>query len=86
MLGQALFFDRDLSLDSTISCNSCHYNTMIDTLNWNPSVLDLAKKWRKKSLLDFEDIFYLPLTKKLFESHKNYNLNGEQILLIKILP
>lgn len=83
LLGQSSFFDQDLSLDSTVSCNSCHYNKMIDTVNWNPSLLDLALKWRKKSLLDFEDVFYLPMTNKLFESHENFELNGEQIRLIK---
>lgn len=83
LMGQALFFDENLSLDSTSSCISCHYNQVIDTLNWNPSVLDLARKWRTKSQFEFEDIFYMPLTKKLFESHKNFNLNGEQIFLLK---
>ncbi len=83
LLGQSIFFDQNVSLDSTISCNSCHYNTIIDTINWNPSVLDLAKKWRKKSQLDFEDVFYLPLTNKLFESHEKFDLNAEQIKLLK---
>jgi len=81
--GRSLFFDENLSIDSTLSCVSCHYNTVIDTLNWNPSLSDLVVKWREKSLVEFEDVFYLPLTKNLLESHSKFDLSAEQILLLK---
>ena len=82
-LGKTLLFDSFLSVDSTISCNSCHYSILSDSLNWNPSMLDLALKWRKKSMLDFEDVFYLPMTNKLLESHKKFELNNEEIQVMK---
>jgi hypothetical protein len=56
---------------------------VIDTLNWNPSLMALANKWRTQSAFEFEDIFFLPLTKKLFESHKKFELTSEQIAYLK---
>ena len=42
-LGKKLFFDTILSVDNTISCESCHENPLQTNLLSNNTILDLQK-------------------------------------------
>src|SRR6056297_342875 len=42
-VGKRLFHGLIKTGEHTVDCGSCHYTNQIDTLNWNPSALAIAK-------------------------------------------
>jgi hypothetical protein len=66
------------------ACSSCHNIHESDTLNWNPSVYDLAVKFAGKSPEDFLQAVKQPLGKKMEAVHKNFDIPDKEIRYIKI--
>ncbi len=66
------------------SCVSCHYMVAPDTMNWNPSAIDIAWKFAARDSSDFFKAVMQPTGKLMEASHKNFQLSGEDINYIKI--
>lgn len=66
------------------SCVSCHSLTHSDTLNWNPSAMDIAVKFAGKDFADFQSAVMQPNGKKLEASHKNFTIEEPDLQKIKV--
>lgn len=81
--GERLFYGL-IPLGANVqSCVSCHNVKNIDTLNWNPSALDIAATNYNKTFDEFKNVLLTPNGKKLSQSHLGYKLNDFQIASIK---
>jgi hypothetical protein len=65
------------------SCVSCHNLKVIDTLNWNPSAMDIALKYADKDFVSFEQIVMSPSGKKMSEVHQNFKIESEDLAMVK---
>ncbi|HLN73492.1 MAG TPA: cytochrome c3 family protein [Prolixibacteraceae bacterium] len=66
------------------SCVSCHNITHSDTLNWNPSAMDIAVKYAQKDFTSFQNAVMQPSGVKMAQVHKNFNLEENDLHSIKI--
>lgn len=66
------------------SCVSCHNLTPLDTLNWNPSAMDIALKFANKDLADFQAAVLQPSGVKMQASHVNFNLEEKDLKSVKV--
>ncbi len=66
------------------SCVSCHVLTQSDTLNWNPSALDIALKYAGKDFAGFQAAVMQPSGVKMSASHTGFNLSDEDLKTVKI--
>lgn len=66
------------------SCVSCHNLTPLDTLNWNPSAMDIALKFASKDLADFQAAVLQPSGVKMQASHMNFNLEEKDLKSVKV--
>lgn len=66
------------------SCVSCHNLTPLDTLNWNPSAMDIALKYANKDLADFQAAVLQPSGVKMQASHVNFNLEEKDLKSVKV--
>ncbi len=71
-------FDREYE-----SCVSCHNLKQVDTLNWNPSAIDIALKYLEKDFASFQQVVMEPSGKKMEDSHKNFNIDEENLKEVK---
>lgn len=65
------------------ACISCHNVAYIDTLNWNPSALDIAGTYANKSVEELKAVLQNPIGNKMEESHQNYNFTDEEYRALK---
>jgi hypothetical protein len=72
-------FDRDFS-----SCVSCHNIKQVDTLNWNPSAMDIAIKYADKDFASFQSAVMQPAGIKLEASHQNFTIPEEDLKTVKV--
>ncbi|WP_346858682.1 cytochrome c3 family protein [uncultured Draconibacterium sp.] len=72
-------FDRKYS-----SCVSCHNLKQVDTLNWNPSAMDIAMKFVNKDYESFQSSVLNPSGKKMEASHVNFNIAEEDLKTVKV--
>jgi len=66
------------------SCVSCHVLTKSDTLNWNPSAMDIATKFAGKDFSEFQSVVMQPNGKKIEASHKNFQIEDEDLKKVKL--
>jgi Class III cytochrome C family. len=67
------------------ACVSCHVlNAHADTINWNPSAIDIAKKFAGKDFSDFQASVMQPNGKKMEASHKNFAIEDADLKKIKL--
>lgn len=84
-MGKRLFYGLvKTESGEAVNCASCHYTTIIDTLNWNPSAYDIAVSISNIDSLGFANLVQNPVTKKLSDAHKDISLTGEELQLIRI--
>ena len=81
--GDRIFHGLMPSATKTINCASCHNVGRIDTLNWNPSAMDLALKYSKKDIAAFKMAIMQPTGKVMSQIHENLQLTDEQIVQLK---
>ncbi|WP_461641618.1 cytochrome c3 family protein [Labilibaculum euxinus] len=81
--GERLFKGLTRIKTDVTSCVSCHNIEYIDTLNWNPSALDIAGTFADKSIAEFKSVLMSPLGKKMEESHVGYTYSDEELGYIK---
>jgi hypothetical protein len=72
-------FERDHA-----SCVSCHYLVAPDTLNWNPSAIELAYKVAGTDSASFYRSVMEPTGNVISRVHENIELNPEDVHFIKI--
>jgi len=66
------------------SCVSCHTLYKSDTLNWNPSALDIAVKFSGKDFAEFQSAIMEPVGKKMEASHKDFKIAEEDLRKVKM--
>lgn len=66
------------------SCVSCHNITHSDTLNWNPSAMDIALKYASRDFAPFQGAVMQPSGIRMTEAHKNFNLEENDLKSIKL--
>jgi hypothetical protein len=81
--GQRIFmgllpFDRKYE-----SCVSCHILKQVDTLNWNPSAMDVALKYAEKDFASFQAAVMQPSGVKMSASHQNFDIGEEDLKTVK---
>jgi cytochrome c553 len=81
--GERVFHGFVPAATSTINCASCHNVNSIDTLNWNPSAMDLALKFKNKDFDAFKSAILQPTGKLMSQIHENLTLSDKQIHQIK---
>jgi len=72
-------FNRDYS-----SCVSCHNLVTSDTLNWNPSAMDIAMKYADKDFASFQAVVMNPTGIKMEASYQNFNIPEEDLKTVKV--
>lgn len=65
------------------SCVSCHILNQVDTLNWNPSALDIALKYADKDFASFQQVVMQPSGKKMEASHVGFKIEEENLKQVK---
>ncbi len=65
------------------SCVSCHILKQVDTLNWNPSAMDVALKYAEKDFASFQAAVMQPSGVKMSASHQNFNIGEEDLKTVK---
>ena len=82
-VGRRLFHGLIETGDHTVDCGSCHYTNQIDTLNWNPSALAIARSTANMDSAAFASALFNPFTQRGMEAHENIGLTGEQMTQIR---
>ncbi len=65
------------------SCVSCHNLKQSDTLNWNPSAMDLALKYSGKDFASFQQAVLQPSGIKIEAAHQNITIEEEDLRTVK---
>src|ERR1035437_2509627 len=66
------------------ACVSCHILSKPDTMNWNPSAMDIAVKFLGKDFADFQAAVMQPNGKKIEASHKDFKIEDEDLKKVKM--
>lgn len=73
---------KDRKFEACISCHLLPAHS--DTMNWNPSALDIAKKFSGKDFEDFQAAVMQPNGKKMEASHKNFTIEDADLQKVKL--
>lgn len=65
------------------SCVSCHNIVPVDTLNWNPSAMEIAIKYASKDFVSFEEVVMSASGKRMSEVHHNFEIESEDLVMVK---
>lgn len=66
------------------SCVSCHNIYKSDTLNWNPSAMDIAIKFAGKDFTEFQSAVMQPTGIKMEASHKDFKIEEVDLKKVKL--
>jgi hypothetical protein len=66
------------------SCVSCHNLTPADTMNWNPSVMDIALKYLGRDSASFRQVVMEPTSTVMEASHRNFDISDEDLQVVKV--
>jgi hypothetical protein len=83
-VGKRLFHGLIKTGEKTVDCGSCHYTNKIDTLNWNPSALAIAKSTDGMDSSAFASTLFSPITEAGMKAHEGIDLTGKQMEQIRI--
>ncbi|MFW5822088.1 MAG: cytochrome c3 family protein [Tangfeifania sp.] len=65
------------------ACVSCHNLQPTDTLNWNPSAMDIALKYTGKDSASFRNVVKEPSGNVMSASHQNFDISDEDLVYVK---
>ncbi|WP_299576148.1 cytochrome c3 family protein [uncultured Sunxiuqinia sp.] len=65
------------------SCTSCHNLLPSDTLNWNPSAMEIAIKYLDKDFASFQALVTEPSGGKMAEVHQGYEFEAADLKTVK---
>ena len=71
---------------TTLNCISCHAVVATDTLNFNPSAVDLAKAWQEPNGTNLYQVLREPTSAKMTEVHKGLQLSDKEIYDMSTFP
>lgn len=66
------------------ACSSCHNLEPSDTLNWNPSAYEIARKFAGRDFDSFKQAVMQPLGKKMELSHQDFDIPEKELKNIKL--
>jgi hypothetical protein len=66
------------------SCVSCHNLTPADTMNWNPSAMDIALKYLGRDSASFRQVVMEPTSTVMEASHRNFDISDEDLQVVKV--
>ena len=66
------------------SCVSCHNIAKSDTMDWNPSAMDIATKYAGRDFAAFQSVVMQPTGIKMEASHKNFEIDEKDLKTVKI--
>jgi hypothetical protein len=79
------FFKGLLPFDrKSESCVSCHILNQVDTMNWNPSAMDIALKYASKDFPSFQQVVMQPMGIKMEASHKDFVFEEADLKTVKL--
>lgn len=81
--GERLFRGLIAFENSKVVCSSCHNTGTLDTLNWNPSVEELAAVYKEKGADYIYKVLTSPTTKVMSQVHENSKFSEEEIFYIR---
>jgi cytochrome c553 len=84
MRGERLFYGLIDGTFESKACADCHNTIEIDTFNWNPNALEIASKYKDKSLEDFRNAVLNPTGVTMGKMHSTFNLSDTDIEQIKM--
>ncbi len=59
-------------------CASCHYTSLPDTINWNPSAYDLAITWMNEEDYSIREKLAMPLGTRMIEDHQGMSVTAQE--------
>ena len=65
------------------ACVSCHNLKQTDTLNWNPSAMDIATKYLSLDSAAFHQAVMQPTGNVMSASHQNFDISDEYLVYVK---
>ena len=65
------------------SCVSCHNLLTTDSLNWNPSAIDIAIKFVDRDFESFQSTITEPIGNKITEAHAGIDIDEEDLQTVK---
>ncbi len=66
------------------ACVSCHTLSKPDTMNWNPSAIDIATKFAGKDFAEFQSAVMEPNGKMMEASHKDFKIEEVDLKKVKL--
>lgn len=66
------------------ACETCHNIQHSDTLNWNPSAMDIALKYKGKDFAAFQAAVMQPNGIKMAQVHKDFEIEANDLKTVKI--
>ncbi len=81
--GERLFYGLVYPAAKSVNCASCHNTAYVDTLNWNPSAMEIAVKYEDRPVSDLMKVLLKPRGKKLSEVHGSIELTPEDVVMLK---
>jgi mono/diheme cytochrome c family protein len=63
----------------TLNCISCHAVVATDSLNFNPSAVDLARAWQEPNGINLYQVLSEPTSAKMAEAHKGLQLSDKEV-------
>jgi len=83
LIGERIFHGSVPSRAKMVNCASCHNVQAVDTLNWNPSAIELGLKYMNKDFKTFKSAITSPTGQVMMRIHENLLLDDDQIHQIK---
>lgn len=65
------------------TCVSCHNLTHLDTLNWNPSAMDIAQKYLNKDFASFKNVVMEPGVGMMGQVHQGFQIEDKDLEKVK---
>ena len=82
--GERLFYGLVYIENKGVNCAGCHNTQYSDTLNWNPSAIEIARKYLKRTPEDLEAALINPSGEKISEVHSGFQFSAGDIRQIKL--
>lgn len=81
--GERLFYGLiPLEAGGSYNCTNCHNTISSDTLNWNPSAMDLARSFMDPKGMNIYQSMGQPVSAKMEEAHKGIKMNETEVQYI----
>jgi hypothetical protein len=81
--GERLFYGLVYFGERAVNCAGCHNMVPSDTLNWNPSGVEIAQLYKDKGIEELSAVLLKPRGKKMAEVHANINITAQDVIMLK---